>query len=212
VLGVARDAWETAGYRVTGIALSGIAVENLESGSGIASRTIASMEHQWGQGREQLTPQDVLVVDEAGMIGSRQMERVVREAERRGATLVPVGDPEQLQAIEAGGAFRSIAERHGGVEITEIRRQHEDWQRKATQQLATGRTAEAIRAYEDAGHVHVAATREAARIDQVERWERARQAVAGATRMILTRTRDEVTELNHWRGSACAHPMNSARM
>ena len=74
------------------------------------------------------------------MIGSRQMERVLSEAESRGAKVVLVGDPEQLQAIEAGAAFRSLAERHPHVEITDIRRQREDWQREATRELATGRT------------------------------------------------------------------------
>ncbi|WP_019831087.1 Ti-type conjugative transfer relaxase TraA [Sphingomonas sp. PR090111-T3T-6A] len=196
MLGVARDTWENAGYRVTGLALSGIAAENLESGSGIASRTIASMEHQWGQERELLTRQDILVVDEAGMIGSRQMERLVREAEKRGAKLVLVGDPEQLQAIEAGAAFRSIAERHGGVEITTIRRQREDWQRDATRQLATGRSAVAIRAYDEAGHVHAADTRDAARRDLIDRWDEARKIAPNGSRIILTHTRDEVLELN----------------
>ncbi len=122
MLGIARDAWEHAGYRVQGLALSGIAAENLESGSGIASRTIASIEHQWGQGRELLDRRSILVIDEAGMIGSRQMERVVSEAEKHGAKVVLIGDPAQLQAIEAGAAFRATAERHGSVEITEIRR------------------------------------------------------------------------------------------
>ncbi len=139
-------AWEKAGYDVRGIALSGIAAENLENGSGIASRTIASLEHQWAQGRETLKPNSILVIDEAGMIGTRQMERVVSEAERQGAKVVLVGDPQQLQAIEAGAAFRSMAERHGAVEITEVRRQAEEWQRDATRQLATGRTGEAIEA------------------------------------------------------------------
>ena len=91
MLGVAREAWEGAGYQVRGAALSGIAAQNLESGSGIASRTIASLEHQWAQGRDLLSERDLLVIDEAGMIGTRQMERVVSEATRRGAGLVLVG-------------------------------------------------------------------------------------------------------------------------
>jgi len=196
MLGIARDAWESAGYRVTGLALSGIAAENLEGGSGIASRTIASIEHQWGRGRELLSPRDILVVDEAGMIGTRQMERIVREVEKANAKLVLVGDPEQLQAIEAGAAFRSIAERHGSVEITAIRRQREDWQRDATRHLATGRTEQAIRAYGEAGHVHVADTREDARRTLIDRWDEARKAAPTESRMILTHTRDEVAELN----------------
>ncbi len=196
MLGVAREAWESAGYQVQGIALSGIAAENLEGGSGIASRTIASLEHQWGQDRELLTSRDVLVIDEAGMIGTRQMERVIAEAEKRGAKVVLVGDPEQLQAIEAGAAFRSAAERHGSVEITQIRRQREDWQRDATRQLATGRTAEAVDAYDRQGHIHVAETRDQARSDLVDRWDRDRAASPNATRIILTHTNDEVRALN----------------
>jgi ATP-dependent exoDNAse (exonuclease V) alpha subunit len=78
---------------------------------------------------------------------------------------VLVGDPQQLQAIEAGAAFRSMAERHGAVEITEVRRQAEEWQRDATRQLATGRTGEALEAYHAAGLVvdHPPAKRRATR-------------------------------------------------
>ncbi|ODU19551.1 MAG: Ti-type conjugative transfer relaxase TraA [Sphingomonas sp. SCN 67-18] len=196
MLGVAREAWEGQGYTVRGAALSGIAAENLEGGSGIQSRTIASLEHAWGQGREQLGPRDVLVVDEAGMIGSRQMERVLSQARDAGAKVVMVGDPEQLQAIEAGAAFRSVTERHGAAEITEIRRQREDWQRDATRALATGRTGEAIHAYNGRGMVHAADTREQARGELVDGWDRARQAEPGKSRVILTHTNAEVRELN----------------
>ena len=196
MLGVAREAWEAQGYTVRGAALSGIAAENLEGGSGIQSRTIASLEHAWGQGREQLGPKDVLVVDEAGMIGSRQMERVLSQARDAGAKVVMVGDPEQLQAIEAGAAFRSVTERHGAAEITEIRRQREDWQRDATRALATGRTGEAIHAYDGKGMVHAADTREQARGELVDGWDRARQAEPGKSRIILTHTNAEVQSLN----------------
>uniref|UniRef100_UPI0013D64420 AAA family ATPase n=2 Tax=Pseudomonadota TaxID=1224 RepID=UPI0013D64420 len=89
-------------------------------------------EHGWGQGRDLLTIRDVLVIDEAGMVGTRQLERVLSHAADAGAKVVLVGDPQQLQAIEAGAAFRSIHERHGGAEIGEVRRQRQDWQQDAT--------------------------------------------------------------------------------
>jgi len=196
MLGVAREAWEAAGYEVRGVALSGIAAENLESGSGIASRTIASMEHGWGQGRDALTSRDVLVIDEAGMVGTRQLERVLSHAAEAGAKVVLVGDPQQLQSIEAGAAFRSIHERHGGAEIGEVRRQREDWQRDATRDLATGRTGDAIHAYDGHGMVHAAPTREQARDDLIGRWDRDRQASPDQSRIILTHTNDEVRALN----------------
>jgi Ti-type conjugative transfer relaxase TraA len=196
MLGVAREAWESAGFHVRGAALSGIAAEGLENGSGIASRTIASMEHGWGQGRDLLAARDILVIDEAGMVGTRQMERVLSHAAEAGAKVVLVGDPQQLQSIEAGAAFRAIHERHGGVEITQVRRQRIDWQRDATRHLATGRTGEAIRAYGNQGLVHQAATREDARRELVDRWDAQRKADPGTTRIILTHTNDEVRALN----------------
>ena len=196
MLGVAREAWEAAGYQVRGVALSGIAAENLESGSGIASRTIASMEHGWGQGRDVLTSSDVLVIDEAGMVGTRQLERVLSHAAEAGAKVVLVGDPQQLQSIEAGAAFRLIHERHGGAEIGEVRRQREDWQRDATRDLATSRTGDAIHAYDSHGMVHAAQTREQARDDLIGRWDRERQASPDQSRIILTHTNDEVRQLN----------------
>ena len=196
MLGAARDAWESVGLNVRGAALSGIAAEGLETGSGIASRTIASLEHGWAQGRDLLTARDVLVIDEAGMVGTRQMERVLSNAADAGAKVVLVGDPQQLQSIEAGAAFRAIHKRHGGAEITEVRRQRAEWQREATRELATGRTGEAIRAYDEAGMVHAAASRDAARTELIDRWDRDRQARSGDTRIILTHTNDEVRALN----------------
>jgi len=196
MLGVAREAWEAAGYQVRGAALSGIAAENLEGGSGITSRTIASMEHGWKNGRDLLTSRDVLVIDEAGMVGTRQLERVLSHAAEAGAKVVLVGDPQQLQSIEAGAAFRSIHERHGGVEINEVRRQREDWQRDATRDLATGRTGNALEAYRSHDMLHDAATREDARNNLIERWDRERQASPDKSRIILTHTNDEVRALN----------------
>jgi Ti-type conjugative transfer relaxase TraA len=196
MLGTARAAWEDAGYRVRGAALSGIAAEGLEAGAGIQSRTLASLEYGWARQRDQLTGKDVLVVDEAGMIGSRQLERVASAVRQAGAKLVLVGDPEQLQAIEAGAAFRAVAERIGAVELTEIRRQRAAWQQEATRELATGRTADALARYETAGMVHRHDSLEAARSALVAEWDAARRQSPGESRIMLTHRRVDVRALN----------------
>ena len=196
MLGVAREAWQQAGYTVRGAALSGIAAENLEGGSGIASRTIASLEHGWVRDRDRLSSHDVLVVDEAGMIGTRQLGRVLAEAESAGAKVVLVGDVQQLQAIEAGAAFRLLAERHGAAEIVEVRRQSNQWMRDATRSLATGRTGEALGAYGREGMIHAADTRDAARASLIDRWDAERKAEPATSRIILTHMNKEVELLN----------------
>jgi Ti-type conjugative transfer relaxase TraA len=196
MLGAAREAWERGGYQVRGGTLSGIAAEGLQAGSGIESRTLASWEHAWGQERERLTARDVLVIDEAGLVGSRQMERVLSHAAEAGAKVVMVGDAEQLQAIEAGAAFRVLTERHGAAEIREVRRQRHEWQRQATRELATGRTAEALARYSDADRVHQRETQAEARSMLVERWNETRRQEPKTTQIILAYTRDDVKQLN----------------
>ncbi len=196
MLGVARTAWEAAGLRVRGAALSGIAAEGLEGGSGIESRTLASLEHGWKEGRDLLTGRDVLVIDEAGLVGSRQMERVLSAAVAVGAKVVLVGDPEQLQAIEAGAAFRALVERHGAAEISQVRRQRAAWQCEATRELATGGTETALGRYTAAGMVQGAETREAACTALVGAWDAERRQSPHQSRVILASTRAEVAELN----------------
>ncbi|MBX4970088.1 Ti-type conjugative transfer relaxase TraA [Rhizobium binae] len=149
----AREAWETAGYRVVGGALAGKAAEGLEKEAGIVSRTLSSWELRWNQGRNQLDDKTVFVLDEAGMVSSRQMALFVEAVTKAGAKLVLVGDPEQLQPIEAGAAFRAIADRIGYAELETIYRQRQQWMRDASLDLARGNVGKAVDAYRGHGHV-----------------------------------------------------------
>jgi ATP-dependent exoDNAse (exonuclease V) alpha subunit len=203
MLGVAREAWESAGYTVRGAALSGIAAEGLEQAVRASHRAPSPALSISGAGPRMLTARDVLVIDEAGMVGTRQMERVLSHAADAGAKVVLVGDPQQLQAIEAGAAFRAIHERHGGVEISEVRRQHDGWQQDATRHLATGRTGLPFRPMTNAAWC-MPPRRGRARGELIERWDRDRQASPGDTRIILTHTNDEVRELNDAARESCA--------
>ena len=196
-IAAARELWEEEGYRVWGAALSGIAAENLEKAAGVRSRTIASLELGWAQGRDRLHERDIVVLDEAGMVGSRQMERIVSEVHERGAKLVLVGDAEQLQPIEAGAAFRAIAERVGYRELAGIRRQHEEWQREASRDFARGEPGRALELYHEHDAIHFADSREQAKDELIRLWgdDRAAQGAEKAS-LILAHTRADVRDLN----------------
>lgn len=196
LLGAAREAWEREGYKVHGVTLSGIAAENLEASSGITSRTFASRSYYWRNSRESLTSKDILVVDEAGMLGSRQFSELMKEARKAKAKVVLIGDPQQLQAIEAGGAFRGISERVDTEYLTEIRRQHELWQKEATKALAEGKTPMALDAYCENGYVHESKTGEDSKNQLLDHWHSARQQHPDKSDIILSYLRADTAALN----------------
>ncbi|GAN81123.1 Ti-type conjugative transfer relaxase TraA [Acidocella aminolytica] len=196
MLAAAREAWAAQGYRVHGAALAGKAAEGLEESAGIASRTLASWERGWARGFDQLGPKDVLVIDEAGMVGSRQLSRFIQAADAAGAKIVLVGDPEQLQPIGPGAAFRAVAERAGFVELEEIRRQRDGWQRAASVDFGRHRTAEGLAAYAERGAIRFEDTGEAARAAIVRDVTADMAARPEGTRLVLAHRNADVRGLN----------------
>ncbi|EHH03546.1 Dtr system oriT relaxase [Agrobacterium tumefaciens CCNWGS0286] len=190
----AREAWEMAGYRVVGGALAGKAAEGLENEAGIESRTLASWELRWNRGSGVLDDKTIFVMDEAGMVASKQMAGFVDAVVKAGAKIVLVGDPEQLQPIEAGAAFRAIVDRIGYAELETIYRQREDWMRKASLDLARGNIEKALGAY----GANVRITGERLKAEAVERliadWNQ--DYDAAKTSLILAHLRRDVRMLN----------------
>ncbi|QJE02526.1 relaxase domain-containing protein [Massilia forsythiae] len=121
------DAYEASGFEVLGCCQSAAASQNLARETGIPSRTIASLLHALGKGKAKLGAQTILVLDEAGMVGSKEFSLLQRAVLDAGGKLVAVGDAKQLQPIAAGGIFRALCERHGKVEISNIQRQRTDF-------------------------------------------------------------------------------------
>ncbi|MCK1326611.1 Ti-type conjugative transfer relaxase TraA [Bradyrhizobium sp. 156] len=190
----ARQMWEAAGYRVVGGALAGKAAEGLEKEAGIQSRTLASWELRWKSGRDGLDDRTVFVLDEAGMVASRQMALFVETASKAGAKLVLVGDPEQLQPIEAGAAFRAIVERIGYAELETIYRQRQQWMREASLDLARGRTAQALSAYRHHGRLFGSELKAQAIDSLIADWNR--DYDPSKSSLILAHLRRDVRALN----------------
>ena len=128
LLRASARAWAAAGFEVRGCCQSAAAAQNLLREAGIPSRTVASLLISLRNGRQQLTRGTVLVLDEAGMLGSKEFGLLQEAVISAGAKLVCVGDSKQLQPIEAGGIFASLARLHGKAELSDIRRQRTDFE------------------------------------------------------------------------------------
>lgn len=196
-LKTAREIWEKNGFRVRGAALSGKAALGLSEGSGIVSKTLAALEREIGEdGTLPLTSRDVLVVDEAGMVGSRTMERILSKVNESGAKLVLVGDVRQLPSIEAGAAFRAILERVGSSELSHIRRQTLDEDRQAIRDLALGKAEKALENLSERNRIHAY---DSGRLTKEGIGEAvSRDLFEGKLSIAVSAAREEARDINEW--------------
>jgi hypothetical protein len=201
-LGIARHAWQVDGYRLLAAAPTGIAAMGLQ---GEGFEDVATCDRLIGdldRGREQLDAHTVLVIDEAGMLGSRKLGRLLGHAHRAQAKVVLVGDDRQLAPIDAGGGFRALRLRLGASELTENRRQQQAWEREALDLIRSGLVEEAVAAYQAHDRVVAADSKPAATLALLQDWWTAFQQAEREPAqevVVLAARRAEVDRLN----SAC---------
>jgi conjugative relaxase-like TrwC/TraI family protein len=170
-LAAAREAWEASGHVVIGAALARRAARELEDGAGIPGSSVAALLEQLRARPYRALPRRaVVVIDEAGMVATRQLAELVEHAARRHAKLVLVCDHRQLSEIEAGGAFRALAARLPVIELNENRRQVARWERDALALLRDGDHHTALQRYEERGRVMTGETMEDVRRQVVADW------------------------------------------
>ncbi|MFN0029840.1 MAG: MobF family relaxase, partial [Acidimicrobiales bacterium] len=125
-LEVAARAWESAGFRVIGVAVNGTAAEVLARSTGIETRTVASLVTRLDTATTPiLNNRTVVVVDEASTLGNRQHARLVHHIHVSGVAMRAIGDPAQHGAVEAGGMWAQLVRRWPDrtPALTENRRQ-----------------------------------------------------------------------------------------
>jgi len=196
LLTAAVDTWTARGFTVQGAALASKAAYGLADGAGIESRTIASWMTHWKHDRKRLTSNDVLVLDEAGMVGSADMAALLSEVKRVGAKLVLIGDPEQLQPIAAGGAFRALVQQSGTFELDTVYRQNDDWARAATVQFQRGLVSEAMTAYNANGGIIETKDRGAAVAQLVADYLETSATAPLHTMLALAHRNDDILAIN----------------
>jgi conjugative relaxase-like TrwC/TraI family protein len=205
-LGACREAWVGSGHRVVGCALAAETARTLQRESGIESYTVAQLMADISDPEHGgLARNSVVVVDEAAMVGTRQLMPLLEVAQRDGAKVVLVGDDHQLPEIDAGGAFRGLRERVTTVELTENRRQREAWERDALEHLRGGEIAQAIADYRARDSVVVGANADEVRRQLVQDWWQARQQATdvAAQPVIIAARNVDVDRLNEQARAMC---------
>lgn len=191
-LAVCRDAFERSGYNVVGVSLAARAATELSDTAGIESFTayttlLSLREHP-------LPARSVLVVEEAGMIGSRTVWELVAIAARDNAKLVLVGDSGQVPPIDAGAAFRALGDHLGRTVLREVVRQEAAWEAEALTALRGGDAGAATRAFLEHDRVRVSRNAQERRTQMVADYFAARQR--GDDVIMLARARHDVARLN----------------
>ena len=184
-LDAARQAWTDSGIPVVGSALAARTAAGLQAATGIPSTTVdqllADLARPGPDGG--LPRRGVLIVDEAGLVGTRKLAVLLDGAERARTKVVLIGDPRQLPEVEAGGAFAALA-RRDPIELTVNRRQTQPWEREALDQLRHGDVSRAVTVYRDRQRITLTDTADAARRQLVDDWWEARQ-VKGPDRVVM---------------------------
>jgi conjugative relaxase-like TrwC/TraI family protein len=143
------EAWRAAGYQVLGAATAWRTANKLGNDLDIPARATASWLAREATGQAILNDKSLLVVDEAGLLSSREMHGILQSVERSGARLLLVGDRGQLQAIGAGAGLSLVIDAAAASHIRTVVRQRDSWLRSAIADFGRGRAADALKAFEN---------------------------------------------------------------
>ncbi len=137
VCGVIADAYTRAGYRVIGATPTARAARELRT-VGVDAQTIDAILTRQARRPTPAPANLVVIADENGMSGTRQMAALAEWARAGGAKIIQVGDSRQLQGVPASGAFAEITRHHGAEQLTTVRRQRDPHEIDALADLRAG--------------------------------------------------------------------------
>ena len=139
----AVDSLVSSSRSVIGLAPSGKAADVLAGEAGCPTSTLAKLLHEH-RSRAGPSPHwrlpigTTLILDEAGMARTADLDQLVDLARRHGWRLVCVGDPEQLPAVGRGGMFAHWCDTLPAHRLDQVHRFTEDWQAGASLLLRRG--------------------------------------------------------------------------
>ncbi|MBI2715691.1 MAG: relaxase domain-containing protein [Rhizobiales bacterium] len=188
-------AYRDAGMRVRGTATAWKIATQLHE-LGIEAKATDAWLAQARHGGDFLDQNTVLVVDEAGLLSSRQMHALLSQAERCGAKVVLVGDLRQLQAVGAGAGLSIVASFTDPARVDTIVRQRDVWAREAITNFAKGRAADGLKAFADHGLLTLQTGEKAAIKRLVDGWAETQKTSSKTSTLLIAKTNAQVRALN----------------
>jgi ATP-dependent exoDNAse (exonuclease V) alpha subunit len=181
------DVFADLGYVTIGLAPSAAAAAVLGEATGMPTETLAKVDHLLASGADVgIGPRTVVVIDEAGMVDTPMLDRIIAACCVRGARIRLVGDDQQLAAIGAGGVLRDIAATHGAVRLEEVVRFVDPVEATASLDLRAGNRS-ALGFYLDRERVQTGDS-DACLVDVLSAWAAERNA--GRECLMLAPTRE----------------------
>jgi hypothetical protein len=191
-----REAYEASGYRVIGLAPTNVVAQGMQRDGFSRAATAHSELFALNNNRTSWDARTVVMVDEAAMVDTKMMAMITAHAHIARAKLILVGDDRQLSSIERGGMYGVLKDRYGAAELSEVRRQHKNDDRRAAEMMAEGNFHDALGIYQAKGAITWTRTQDEARDALVETWARDSAAEAGKSRFVFAYTNDDVAKLN----------------
>jgi conjugative relaxase-like TrwC/TraI family protein len=139
-----------------------------------------------------IRPGDVILIDEAGMAGTFNLDRILTLAHEHGARVRLLGDDRQLSAVESGGALRLITTEAGAVRLETVHRFTDPAEADATLKLREGDST-GLDYHQQAGRLHGGLREDMAEAAYTGWLADVR---AGKTSLLTTSTNADVTALS----------------
>lgn len=196
MVGAVREVHEASNYRVIGLAPTNAVAADMKKDGFLEASTVHAAVFSAEKGKSKWNEKTLIIVDEAGMLDTEILLKLLRHVAASGAKLVMVGDDRQLASVGRGGMWPLLVDRYKASVMNQINRQEEDWQKAASVALSDGRSGDALRDYNDRGFLHWNDRVDDAMDALLKKYDGDTQADRDAVRFIYASTNEAVNALN----------------
>jgi len=195
----AKYAYEVLGHSVSGACIAKRAADNLYQETGIKSSTVASLIASLEHGKNPFMSIDVLIIDEAGQLGSPEVQKLLYAAVEANSKVILTGEDKQLDAISRGGTLRYLSRPQvvGTQRMENIRRQRSEWSREMVANFRDGKSEMALQSLDDHGCLHFGDNSAEAKENLIKDWHTYQKENPEKSSLVLAQHWKDVKELSN---------------